>query len=101
VAILHKGELRGVGAVSELTASLHGKVELIWQGNVVPPGLKALGAECYVSGDTARAVLPDKQMDAAIDVLRRESIRLISVNPVRTTLEDYFVQQTAQQGATA
>jgi ABC-2 type transport system ATP-binding protein len=101
VAILHKGELRGVGAVSELTASIHGKVELIWQGNVVPSGLKALGAECYISGDTARAVLLDTQMDAAIDMLRRESCRLISVNPVRTTLEDYFVQQTAQQGATA
>lgn len=101
VAVLSKGELRAVGAVAELTASVQGKVEMIWQGTAIPAGLKTLGAECHISGDTARAVLPDKQMDAAIDVLRRESCRLISITPVRSTLEDYFVQQMAQKGASA
>jgi ABC-2 type transport system ATP-binding protein len=101
VAVLSKGELRAVGAVAELTASVQGKVEMIWQGTTIPAGLKTLGAECHVSGDTARAVLPDKQMDAAIDILRRDSCRLISITPVRSTLEDYFVQQMAQKGASA
>ena len=32
VAIIHQGELRGVGAVADLTSSVHGKVELVWQG---------------------------------------------------------------------
>jgi ABC-2 type transport system ATP-binding protein len=92
VAVIHLGELRGVGAVAELTASVHGKVEVVWQGTTIPAALKALGAEGRVTGDTARAVLPEEGLDAALDALRRERMRLISVTPVRTTLEQYFVE---------
>ena len=52
-------------------------MEVIWQGTQVPASMKALGAECHVTGDTVRAVLPKNQQDAAIDALRRERIRLI------------------------
>ncbi len=45
VAIIHKGELRGVGAVEELTSGVQGKVEVIWQGTQIPASMKALGAE--------------------------------------------------------
>src|SRR5207248_11138335 len=54
VAIIHRGELRGVGAVAELTSSVHGHVEMVWQGAVVPASLRALGADCHVTGDTVR-----------------------------------------------
>src|SRR5712692_5810606 len=93
VAIIHLGELRGVGSVAELTSSMHGKVELVWQGTAVPPSLRALGAECHVTGDTVRAVLSEANQDAAIEALRRDQLRLIYVTPVRTSLEDYFVQK--------
>ena len=93
VAIIHRGELRGVGAVAELTSSVHGHVEMVWQGAVVPASLRALGADCHVTGDTVRAVLPEDKQDTAIEVLRRERLRLISVTPVRASLEDYFVQK--------
>src|SRR5882724_2741270 len=93
VAIINKGELRGVGAVEDLTSTVQGKVEVIWQGTQVPSSMKALGAECYVTGDTVRAVLPEKQQDAAIDALRRERIRLIAITPLRTSLEEYFVEK--------
>src|SRR4029077_19047129 len=36
VAIIHKGELRGVGAVEDLTSTVQGKVEVIWQGTQIP-----------------------------------------------------------------
>jgi len=39
-----------------------------------------------------RAVLPEEGLEMAIDGLRRERMRLISVTPVRTTLEQYFVE---------
>src|SRR5438067_6028166 len=65
VAIIHKGELRGVGAVEDLTSTVAGKVEVIWQGTQAPASMKALGAECHVTGDTVRAILPEKQQDAA------------------------------------
>jgi ABC-2 type transport system ATP-binding protein len=65
VAIIHQGELRGVGAVAELTSSVHGQVELVWQGTAVPASLRALGADCHVTGDTVRAVLSEANQDAA------------------------------------
>jgi ABC-2 type transport system ATP-binding protein len=101
VAIIHQGELRGVGAVADLTSSVQGKVEVIWQGTQVPPSMKALGAECHVTGDTVRAVLAENQQDAAIDALRREHIRLIAITPVRTSLEEYFVAKLQGAGTTA
>jgi ABC-2 type transport system ATP-binding protein len=99
VAIIHLGELRSVGVVADLTSSMHGKVELIWQGAGVPASIRALGAECHVTGDTVRAVLAEDKQDAAIDALRREKLRLVSVTPVRATLEDYFLQNLKSEHA--
>jgi ABC-2 type transport system ATP-binding protein len=93
VAIIHLGELRGVGSVEELTAKMRGRVELVWLGKVIPGAMQSLGAECHVTGDTVRAVLDEAQQDSALEVLRRERLRLISLIPVRTSLEDYFVSQ--------
>jgi ABC-2 type transport system ATP-binding protein len=93
VGVIHLGELRGVGAVAELTSSVHGKVEIVWQGKTVPAAIKALNAECRVSGETVRAVLPEENQDQAIDALRRDKLQLISLVPVRATLEQYFVER--------
>jgi ABC-2 type transport system ATP-binding protein len=101
VAIIHKGELRGVGAVADLTSSVQGKVEVIWQGTLIPAAIKALGAECHIHGDQTRAIISENQQDIAIDILRRERQRLIAIIPVRTSLETYFVEKLrrAETGA--
>jgi ABC-2 type transport system ATP-binding protein len=101
VAIIHKGELRGVGAVEELTSAVLGKVEVVWQGTQAPASMKALGAECHVSGDRVRAVIPENQQDAAIDALRRERLKLIAITPLRTSLEEYFVEKLQRSQTTA
>ena len=93
VAIIHQGELRGVGAVEDLTSTVQGKVEVIWQGTQVPTSVKALGAEIHVTGDRVRAIISENQQDAAIDALRRERLRLVAITPVRTSLEAYFVEK--------
>lgn len=93
VAIIHQGKLRGVGAVEELTAGTRAQVELVWATATVPAAIRTLGAECHVAGDTVRAVLPESKQEGALDALRREGLRLISLTPVRTSLEDYFVAQ--------
>src|SRR6266705_2187271 len=59
VAILNRGELRGVGAVADLTAQAHRKVEIIFYGHSIPTGLTGLGAETHVSGEVVRTVLPE------------------------------------------
>ncbi len=101
VAIINQGDLQGVGAVADLTSSVHGKVELVWQGPAVPAALRALGAECHVTGETVRAILSEANQDAAIEALRRERLRLVSVTPVRTSLEDYFMQKLQPTVATS
>jgi ABC-2 type transport system ATP-binding protein len=101
VAIIYKGELRGVGAVADLTSTVQGRVEVVWQGTQVPASIKALGVECHVTGDTVRAVIAETKQDAAIDALRRERLRLISLTPVRTSLEEYFVEKMRRADSTA
>jgi len=101
VAIINKGELRGVGAVEELTKAVQGKVEVVWQGTQVPGSMKALGGEFHVTGETVRTVILESQQDAAIDALRRERLRLISIIPVRTSLESYFVEKLQHSQTTA
>ena len=93
VAIIHLGQLRGVGAVEELTAGVRAQVEIVWTGTSLPSGLTALVAETHAAGDAMRAILPQEEQDAALDLLRRAGARLISVTPVRTSLEDYFLAQ--------
>ena len=93
VAILHKGELRSIGVIADLTSSVRGKVEVMWQGNTIPPAIRSLGAECHLTGEMARAIVAEDQLDAAIDALRRANLKLVSVTPVRATLEDYFVEK--------
>ena len=93
VAILHKGELRSIGVIADLTSSVRGKVEVMWQGSVVPPAIRSLSAECHQTGEMTRVIVTEDQLDAAIDALRRANLKLVSVTPVRATLEDYFVEK--------
>lgn len=101
VAVIHLGELRAVGAVADLTSGVQGKVEIVWEGTAVPAAIKALAAECHVTGDTVRAVLAEEHQDMAIDALRRERLRMMSLVPVRTTLEQYFVEKLKRSEKTA
>lgn len=101
VAIIHLGELKGIGKVADLTQSVHGKVEVVWHGTVVPPSIRSLDPGHHVTGDTVRAVIPEESLDSAIDALRRERLRLISVTPVRASLEDYFMAQLKLSGNAA
>lgn len=93
VAIIHKGKLHGVGSVESLTAGVRAQVEIIWAGTAVPAPIRQLGGECHIAGDTVRAVIAESQQEAALDVLRREKMRVISLTPVRISLEEYFVAQ--------
>lgn len=101
VAIINKGELLRVGSVEDLTSSVQGKVEVLWQGTQIPASIKALGAECHITADRVRAVIDDNRLDAVIDALRRERLRLVSVTPLRTSLETYFVERLKRAETTA
>ncbi len=101
VAILHKGELRGIGSVLELTHRGRGTVEVIWEGASSLGAVSALGIEVQAAGEVMRTIVAEQQLDAVIDGIRRSRGRLVSVNPMRGTLEDYFVEKLAEQPAVA
>lgn len=93
VAVLSKGELRGVGVIADLTSRVQGKFEVVWQGGSALRALADLDAECNMTGEMGRALVREAVLDRAIDELRRNSAQIISINPVRATLEDYFVER--------
>jgi ABC-2 type transport system ATP-binding protein len=97
VGVIHQGELRGVGAVTELLSQAQGKIEIIFYAQKVPQALIGLGAEARISGDMVNAVLPEAQQDAALEILRRERLKLISLMPVRYSLEEYYIQKLRPQ----
>src|SRR5215471_9962366 len=57
VAVIHKGELRGVGVVNDLRTSVAGRTEVIWQGAEALPSVADHVLETHITGDTVRAVL--------------------------------------------
>jgi hypothetical protein len=54
-----------------------------------------------VIGEVVRMVIPEESQEIALDALRHERLRLISVTPVRMSLEDYFLAQLAPEKAEA
>jgi ABC-2 type transport system ATP-binding protein len=97
VAILNKGELKGVGVVADLMREASGEVEVVWHGAQAIPALSALGARCHATGDVIRALLPERSLEPALDALRLSQAHLTSVTPVRATLEDYFLARIGEQ----
>ena len=91
VAVLNRGELKGVGVVADLIGSVKGNVEIMWHGTEAVPAVRARGFEVHVIAEIARAVVPEPEVDRAIDILRSHNARLVAVTPMRTTLEDYFL----------
>jgi ABC-2 type transport system ATP-binding protein len=96
VAVLHQGELRGIGVVSDLAAQFSGKMEILWHGAPALSAIQACALEVHATGETIRAVLPEAEVPGALDALRRGGGQLISVTPVRLTLEDYFLREVGR-----
>jgi ABC-2 type transport system ATP-binding protein len=97
VAVLDRGKLKGVGVVADLLREMSGDVEVTWRGAQPIATLSALGARCHATGEVVRARMPERSLDAALEALRNHQGRLISVTPVRATLEDYFLARIATE----
>lgn len=97
VAVLNKGELKGVGVVADLLHEVSGEVEVVCSGAQAIPALSAMGAVCHATGDVVRALLPERSLEAALAALRKSQARLVSVTPVQATLEDYFLARIGDE----
>jgi ABC-2 type transport system ATP-binding protein len=96
VAVIHKGELRGIGVVNDLKSSAAGKSEVIWEGAHALSAVADLLSEPHATGETVRATVPSTDLDRLLEKLRQQHARLISVTPLHGTLEDYFLARTSE-----
>jgi ABC-2 type transport system ATP-binding protein len=97
VAVIHKGELRGIGVVNDLRSSVAENSEVIWEGAQTVPILKNLLTELHVTGETVRGVVQNANLDDLLEKIRQSHARLVSVTPLHGTLEDYFMSKTTDE----
>jgi len=99
VAVLAAGKLQGIGAPGEIVSLEVHAMDILFElrpGQDLPPGLAPnitrLGARC-------RLEVPEAELYSALDQLRRSAARILSVTPVRPTLEDYFLRLVGRDQA--
>lgn len=95
VAILNRGRLHGLGGLDDIL-----KMEVQASEVVVAqpsPGLveelRRLTDGVRIAGDKLNLTVPDDKLYAVIECIRQKQGRLVAVNPVRPSLEDYFFQE--------
>src|SRR6202046_4369824 len=97
VAVLVGGKLLGVGAPKEIVSmEIHG-MEILFEagpGTALPP--KMLERATH-TGDRYRIEVPEAEVYAALDELKNSQARILSVTPLRPSLEDYFLKLVGQQ----
>ncbi len=98
VAVVNKGELKGVGSIVELKSRGTGESEILWEGTGQIVALESRASNVHRSAEFWRAVVPDADVYAAIDLIKQANGRLISVTAVRETLEDYFFERLNAPG---
>jgi ABC-2 type transport system ATP-binding protein len=101
VGVIHKGELRGVGVVNDFRSRVADKTEIIWLGASALASIREMVVEPHITGDTVRGTIQSADLDRALEKLRQQQARLISVNPIHRTLEDYFLSKTREEESEA
>jgi ABC-2 type transport system ATP-binding protein len=100
VAVLHEGQLRGVCVVADLVAQQRGKVEITWEAATEIAALQ--NAERYHrAGHTTRAVFPEQRVYEVVETLRTAGARLIAVEPLHGSLEEYFLKHVEKPAKVA
>ena len=98
VAILNRGELVGVGRIAELLQPQSG-YEVVLECDD-PALLEKLGSVAaspvLASGGQYRLEVRESNLRLLLAQCQSDGVRLISLNPVRFSLEDYFVEMLRQ-----
>lgn len=97
VAVIHRGELRGIGVVNDLRSNVADKTEVIWEGTQALTAAGQFLLESHVTGETVRGVVRSQNIDGLLEKLRQQHARLVSVTPLHGTLEDYFLAKTGDK----
>jgi ABC-2 type transport system ATP-binding protein len=99
VAVLVDGKLQGVGAPGEIVSMDVSAMEILFElkeGSVLPQDL-ALATK--KTGAHYRAEVPEAQLHATLEKLCGCNARILSVQPVRPSLEEYFLRMVNREKA--
>jgi ABC-2 type transport system ATP-binding protein len=96
VAVLHHGRLQGCGELNTILCLGVSTTELVLEGPSaeVLAELMPYSSSLVRTGERVRLEIPEEsQVQRTLEVILRSRAKLISVNPVRRSLEDYFLQK--------
>ncbi|MFQ5723614.1 MAG: ABC transporter ATP-binding protein [Terriglobia bacterium] len=95
VAILNRGRLHGLGRLDEiLQLKIEANEVLVGQASPqLEQALRSLVGELRLAGDKLTVTVPQEKLYAVIDCVRQRGGRLLAIQPVRPSLEDYFFQE--------
>jgi ABC-2 type transport system ATP-binding protein len=99
VAVLVGGRLQGVGAPSEIVSVEIHSMEILFElpaGRVLP---QSLSTQADRIGGRYRMAVPEADVYKVLDQLRVIEARILSLSPVRPTLEDYFMRLVGRERA--
>jgi ABC-2 type transport system ATP-binding protein len=97
LAVLVNGKLEGIGSPSEIVSLEVQAMEIFFEmpeGRGLP---EAMASHATQTGARYRIAVPEAEMYAWLDRLRDIGARMLSVTPVRPTLEDYFLRLVGRE----
>ena len=98
VAILDRGRLQGLGSLGEILSLSLSSTELVLEeaDTEVLDALAPFTAATVRTGDRVRLELvSDADVNAVLEAALAAGARIVSLNPVKTSLEDFFVARVA------
>jgi ABC-2 type transport system ATP-binding protein len=97
VAVLVSGRLQGVGPPGEIVSiEVHG-MEILFEPRDQQDLLPGLAARARRTGAGYRIEVPEADLYDVLEQLRVSKARILSVSPVRPTLEEYFFRLVDRQ----
>ncbi|HLY61397.1 MAG TPA: ABC transporter ATP-binding protein [Terriglobia bacterium] len=104
VAILHLGRMQGCGELKEMLEMDVAKTEIMIQSP--PPelleGFKAHGGAWVRTGERVRVEIPSgSDVSAVLGMILQSGAEVVSVNAVKISLEDYFMEQVGKDARIA
>jgi ABC-type multidrug transport system ATPase subunit len=99
VAVLLGGTLQGVGAPGEIVSMQAYAMEIFFEMRDGRLLASALAGHATKISERFRVEVPEEQLYSALEQLRGCEARILSVAPLRPTLEDYFLKLVARDKA--
>ncbi|MGH7836321.1 MAG: hypothetical protein ACREQC_00695, partial [Candidatus Binataceae bacterium] len=93
------GKLQGLGAPGEIVSIEVRGMEILFEaraGHALAPRLAERAAQ---TGGRYRVEIPEPELYEILEELRGCLARILSVTPLRPTLEDYFLRLVGQEKA--